>query len=149
MKKISSIPLLIILMFPSACVNLSQRMIVKKCRFSLEKVEVGKFSLSGMTLGIYISIYNPNKIDAVIDKMELDLYIEGQKTVHIAFDGVTVPHRTKKTINAMFDIPYSAIGVSSPETALMDGTAHYKLAGTIYMNSSVGVLTFPVTISKD
>jgi LEA14-like dessication related protein len=102
-----------------------------------------------MTIGLSVNITNPNKIDAVIDKMVLDLYIEDVKTVNVMFNEVTIPPKKTKTVNADVAIPYSIMGISVIDEMKNKEKIQYRLAGIAYMNTRLGVVKYPVTISKD
>lgn len=130
-----------------SCTYMKQRLALKKCNFTIVSIEIQKFSLSGMTIGLCLGITNPNPIDVVIDKMDLDLYIENIKTIHVIFDAETIPSKHYKTTKAEVDVPFKTIGISG--IAMKNGEKlRYKLSGMVYMNTSAGIIKFPVTISK-
>ena len=96
-----------------------------------------------------MNITNPNKIDVVIDKMVLDLYIKDTKTVNVTFNEVTIAPKNTKTVNADLAIPYSIIGISMIDEMKNKGEIQYRLAGIAYMNTRLGVVKYPVTISRN
>jgi LEA14-like dessication related protein len=132
-----------------SCSYIEQRKLIKKCVFTIVTIDVRGISLNGMTLGLDVSINNPNSNDAVIDKMDLHLYIEDVRTVHVAFDKVTVPPGKTRTVTAIAEIPFSAMGMSMAGRIKSGGKMRYKLAGTAYIDTSLGVIELPVTISKN
>lgn len=131
------------------CDFIESRKLAKKCRFALEGVEIGKFSFSGVTIGLTIAITNPNKKEVVMDRMDLYLYIEDVKTANLLLDGGTVPPGQTKRVDAAVSIPYSTIGISLPGLMKEGSVIRYRLAGTLYMKTSMGEMRFPVTVYKN
>jgi LEA14-like dessication related protein len=132
-----------------ACTYLNQRLSANKCKFTIVNIDIRSFSLTGMTLGLSVDIFNPNKIDVVIDKMILDLYIKDTKTVNVTFNEVSIPTKKRKTVNADIAIPYSIIGMSMVDEIKNNREIQYRLAGIAYMNTRLGVVKYPVTISMN
>jgi LEA14-like dessication related protein len=132
-----------------ACTSIDQRISANKCKFSISRIEIRSFSLTGMTLGLYIDITNPNKIDVIIDKMVLDLYIKNIKTVNVTFNEVTIPTTKTKTVIADVAIPYSIIGMSMIDELKNNREIPYRLTGIAYMNTRLGVVTYPVSLSMN
>jgi hypothetical protein len=132
-----------------SCASIEHRQAAKKCRFELTNIEIEDFSLSDMTLALQVNVTNPDRQEAVIDRMDLDLFIENKKTVNVVFDGVTVPPGETKTMNALMAVPYSIMGLSLVNTAQSNGRIQYRLAGTAYMKTLLGVIKLPVTITKN
>ena len=132
-----------------SCMTIDQRVSAYKCKFNIISVDIRGFSLTGMTLGLSVDIANPNKIDVVIDKMVLDLYIKNIKTVNVTFNEVTIPTKKKKTVNADIVIPYSIIGMTMVDDIKKNREIPYRLAGMAYMNTRLGVVTYPVTLSMN
>ncbi|MBN2160195.1 MAG: LEA type 2 family protein [Spirochaetes bacterium] len=132
-----------------SCSAIEQRRAAQHCRFEIADIEVAKFSLSDMSLSLQLKVANPGTKVAVIDKMDLYLYIEDRKTVNVIFSGVSVPPGATKTMNALLSVPYSAMGMSLANIAKSNGAIRYRLAGTAYMNTTMGVVKLPVTITKN
>jgi LEA14-like dessication related protein len=140
----------IIIMLQSAgCTFLEQRLAVKNCKFELSRVEIRKFSLTGLTLGLYIAITNPNSIEVNIDKMDLDFYIEDTKTIKGLFEPVSIQPKKTMTVSAAVFIPYSIVGMSLVNDMKSKGKINYKLVGTVFIDTQVGVMSFPVTIMQN
>lgn len=149
MKIILTVFLVITLGLFIACATIDQRLSVNKCKFTIVSIEIRSFSLTGMTLGLSVDIANPNKIDVVIDKMVLDLYIKNIKTVNVTFNEVTIPSKKTKTVNADLGIPYSIIGMSMIDEIKNKREIPYRLAGIAYMSTRLGVVKYPVTLSMN
>ena len=149
MKKALTVALILLISRSLACSYLDQRLSANKCKFNIISIDIRDFSLTGMTIGLSVDITNPNKIDVVIDKMVLDLYIEDIKTVNVTFNEVTIPPKKTKTVNADLAIPYSIMGMSLIDEIKNKGRIQYRLSGIAYMNTRLGVVTYPVTISKN
>ncbi|OHD65448.1 MAG: hypothetical protein A2176_12985 [Spirochaetes bacterium RBG_13_51_14] len=149
MNKAALLFLMIVIISMASCTSLKQRLSIKKCTFKLADVNIGTVSLSDMTMGLRVAIVNPNDIEVIMDRMDLDLYIGDVKTVNIVFNGVTIPPRQTKTVNAMLTIPYKIMGMSAAGIAGRSGDIQYRLSGTVSMSTLLGVVRFPVTISKN
>ena len=149
MKKASTYLLIVSLGLLLACTYIEQRLSANKCKFTIASVDIRSFSLTGLTLVLRMDIINPNKIDVVIDKMDLDLYIKNTKTVNVIFNEVTIPSKKTKTVNADVAIPYSIIGMSMIDEIKNNREIEYRLAGIAYMNTRLGVVKYPVTISMN
>ena len=132
-----------------SCSYLEQRLSVKNCIFSLSRVDIQKFGLNGLTLGLYLTITNPNTIEVKIDKMDVDLYIENKKTVRVAFSPASIEPKKSKNVSAALVIPYEAIGMTIVGDMKNRGKINYRLAGDVTMNTPLGALSFPVTISEN
>lgn len=131
-----------------SCASIDQRRAAQRCRFEIARVDVADFSLSYLNLSLLVNVTNPGKRDAVIDRMDLDLYIENKKTVNVIFDGITVPSGETRSMNAIMAIPFSIMGMQLADATRNNGGIHYRLAGIAYMKTAVGVVRFPVTITK-
>jgi LEA14-like dessication related protein len=132
-----------------SCTYIKQRISANECKFTIVSIDIRSFSLTGITLGLSVNITNPNKIDVVIDKMVLDLYIKDTKTVNVTFNEVTIAPKNTKTVSADLVIPYSIIGMSMIDEMKNKGEIQYRLAGMAYMNTRLGVVKYPVTISRN
>jgi LEA14-like dessication related protein len=132
-----------------SCSYLNQRLYVKNCTFSLTQVDIQKFGLTGVTLGLYLTITNPNTIEVRIDKMDVDLYIENKKTIRVAFNPAAIEPKKSKKVRAALVIPYSAVGMTIIDDLKNKGKISYRLAGNITMNTPLGAVSFPVTISEN
>jgi len=132
-----------------ACTSLQQRLSLKNCKFALTQVDIRGFTFSDMTLGLLITVTNPNALDVKIDKMNLDLYIEDQKTVKVTFDPVTIQSHKTKTVTAALVIPYYMIGMPVIQGIKNKAEINYKLAGTVTLDTFLGAISFPVTILKN
>jgi len=149
LKKTLASALVLLLSWLLACSYINQRLSANKCKFTIVSIDIRSFSLTGMTIGLSVDISNLNKIDAVIDKMVLDLYIEDIRTVTVTFNEVTIPPKKTKIVNADVAIPYSIIGMSVIDEIKNKEKIQYRLAGIAYMNTRLGVVKYPVTISKN
>lgn len=60
-----------------ACDNpIDKRMAVKNCKFALKDVSIEKIGLRGLDLAFDVDINNPNKIEVVIDKFDVELWLK-------------------------------------------------------------------------
>lgn len=125
-----------------------QRVAVKNCQFSLESVDLVQVALSDLTLGLKIGVKNPNSIDVVIDRLGYQFFVNE----HGVFTGSTgegskIPAGSSKTLTTQVKLNYLEIG-SAVVSAIREQKAHYKLTGTVYLDTALGTFSFPVTILK-
>ena len=102
-----------------------------------------------MTISLTITISNPNDKDVVMDRMDLDFYIDNKKTVNVQFDEVIIPKGQAKRVDAAVSIPYSTLGMSLSGAMTKKGIIHYRLSGYIYIKTRTGYMRFPVTVFKN
>jgi LEA14-like dessication related protein len=102
--------------------------------------------LSDMTLELHIAVTNPNPIDASIDSMDMDLYIEDQKTVKVTLKPVTIQSHKTRTVDASLIIPYVTLGMPLIHGIEEGRDIKYRLSGTVSMDTAIGAISFPVTI---
>jgi LEA14-like dessication related protein len=149
MTKFTKTALIITAIIIFSCTYLNQRLYIKTCKFSLVKVDVRKFGLTGLTLGLHVMITNPNAIEVRIDKMDFDLYIEDKKTVMVTFGQAAIEPNKAKTVVAALVIPYRMLGMSLVGNLKTMGKINYKLAGEVGINTPLGAVSVPVIVSEN
>jgi hypothetical protein len=149
MIKIAKAVIIIYALTVHSCSYLNQRLYVKNCTFSLTQVDIRKFGLTDVTLGLYMTITNPNTIEVKIDKMDVDLYIENKKTIRVTFNPAAIEPKKSKKVIASLVIPYNAVGITLIDDLKNKGKINYRLVGDVTMNTPVGAVSFPVTISEN
>ena len=59
-----------------ACSAIQSRLAIRNCKFDLRNVAVKRLDLTGATLGVLLGITNPNTVEAILDRLEFDLYLD-------------------------------------------------------------------------
>ena len=144
MKKIGIILILLALSF--GCTELMKRVAVKELEFNLKRVSLIDYDLSTMTLKIDLDAYNPNDIDAVIDRLDYSFYINEKN----AANGTTARKETvkagkEKTVSTTLRINYLSLGAAILE-AVKDKKADFRMEGTVFVETPVGAITFPIEL---
>ncbi|MCK4233325.1 LEA type 2 family protein [candidate division WOR-3 bacterium] len=144
MKKIGIILILLALSF--GCTELMKRVAVKELEFNLKRVSLVDYDLSTMTLKIDLDAYNPNDIDAVIDRLDYSFYINEKN----AANGTTARKETvkagkEKIVSTTLRINYLSLGVAILE-AVKDKKADFRMEGTVFVETPVGAITFPIEL---
>lgn len=145
MKKVAIIFALVVIVF--GCSEIMKRMAVKELKFSLIGVSLIDYNFTDMTLKVDIKATNPNDIDAVIDRLEYVFFINKKN----AADGttlkkVTVKAGKKKTFSTELTINYLSLGAAILE-AVQQKKADYKIEGKAYVDTQIGSIAFPVSLS--
>ncbi|MEO0151863.1 MAG: LEA type 2 family protein [candidate division WOR-3 bacterium] len=71
----------LILMLISGCMFLQERLNVKNLKFSYRGATIEALTLDRMNFIVNLEAYNPNSIDAVIDKLSYVIYFEGIRAI--------------------------------------------------------------------
>jgi LEA14-like dessication related protein len=147
--RIVYISLILAFLSVSSCTSLQQRLSLKKCTFALTRVDIGGFTLSDLTLELYIAVTNHNPIDVSIDRMDLDFYIEDQKTLKVTLKPVMIQTHKTRTVDASLIIPYETLGMPLIHGIKEGRDIKYRLSGTVSMDTAIGAISFPVTILQN
>lgn len=123
-----------------------KRVAVKELEFNLKRVSLVDYDLSTMTLKIDLDAYNPNDIDAVIDRLDYSFYINEKN----AANGTTARKETvkagkEKIVSTTLRINYLSLGVAILE-AVKDKKADFRMEGTVFVETPVGAITFPIEL---
>ncbi len=88
-------------------------------------------------------------MEVKIDKMDFDLYIEDKKTVTVTFGQAAIEPHKAKTVVASLVIPYHMLGISLVGDLKTTEKINYKLAGVVTINTPMGAVSIPVTVSEN
>lgn len=144
MKKFFYIMLVVILLW--GCAPFMQRMAVKELDFSMERVSLVDYNLSNMTLKLDLQAENPNDIDAVIDRLDYSLYINDKNAANgTTAREVTVKAGGVKTISTSLTVNYINMGTAILE-AVKEKKADFKMEGTVFVETPIGSITFPIDL---
>jgi len=114
--------------------------------FSLVRVSLIDYTLSDMTLKLDIMATNPNDIDAVIDRLDYSFYINEENAANgTTAKRVTVKAGGEKTISTNLTINYLNLGAAILK-AVQEKRADYKIEGTVYIDTQIGSISFPIEL---
>lgn len=144
MRKIVIILILLTLSF--GCTEFMKRLAVKELDFSLLRVSLINYTLSDMTLKLDIMAKNPNDIDAVIDRLGYSFFINEKNAANgSTLKKVTVKAGRKKTVSTELTIDYLNLGAAILK-AVQEKKANYKIKGTVYIDTQIGSISFPIEL---
>jgi LEA14-like dessication related protein len=128
------------------CTELMKRVAVKELDFDLHKVSLVSYDLSTMKLKVDLKAYNPNDIDAVIDRLDYSFSINEKN----AANGSTARKETVKAgkeriLTTTLSVNYIDLGVAILD-AVKNQDADFKLSGTVYVDTPIGSISFPIDL---
>ena len=146
MRKIIVITLVAVCFLSFGCTELMKRMAVKELDFSLRRVSLVDYDLTNMTLNVEIKADNPNDIDAVIDRLDYSFSINDKvATTGTTARKITVKAEGTKTISTKLKVNYLNLGAAILE-AVKNKKADFRLEGTVYVDTPIGAITFPIDL---
>lgn len=144
MKRISCF--LLIVLFIS-CSVIKQRLAIKECKFSLAAVNPYDFTFSNLKVDFEVKVNNPNKVDAVLDKLDYTFYVnETDVFSGTTGKGIKVAAGKQKNFTTTITLEYTKAGETIVE-ALRLQKAEYKIKAKAYIQTIIGEISYPVEIS--
>ncbi|HIE05232.1 MAG TPA: hypothetical protein EYP58_00360 [bacterium (Candidatus Stahlbacteria)] len=138
--------LFIIVLAIISCSFVKERLAVKECKFSLESVRPYDFSFTSLKVDFNIKGENPNKVDAVLDKLTYTFYINNSDVFSgTTGKGVKIKAGKSETFKTTVTLEYKKLTEAIIE-ALKMKTASYRLKGKAYVSTIVGEISYPVEI---
>lgn len=129
-----------------SCSAIKERLAIKECVFKLISVNAYDFTFSDMKLDFVINIQNPNKINAVLDKLDYTFYANSASVFSgTTGQGVEIPAGKNKNITTTINLEYTKIG-SALVDAIKMKKATYRVKATSYIHTPIGPLSYPVDI---
>jgi LEA14-like dessication related protein len=144
MKKLVVAALLATTGFAAACSFLG-RQAFKQPVVRLQKVEVAGIGLTGGSLNVALSVYNPNNYR--LDATQLTYHVMlNSDSVQLATGTLnnqfTVKDNDSTVVNIPVDFTYAGVGAAS-RSLLNTGVVTYHVLGEIKVGSTVGSFTVP------
>ncbi len=72
---------LLLILFLGSCYLIQQRTAVKNLKFSYKSATIQALTIDRMNFIVNLEAYNPNQIDAIIDRMDYVIYFEGIRAI--------------------------------------------------------------------
>jgi LEA14-like dessication related protein len=141
--------LAVVLITSCGCKMIEQRKAIKDCKFDLENVEVKDISLTDITLTAYVGIENPNDDQVILDRIDFTLYSDKTKLA----DGshkkqVKIQPGTRKVTPVAVKAPLKNLGAGLLGAVTKSGDVTYTMTGTVYIDTWIGTIEYPLKISK-
>jgi LEA14-like dessication related protein len=127
--------------------SICERIAVINCEYDFAGIEPD-FRLLDFDLYTGIEIENPNEVDVIIDKIDMDFYVNESKVADGSPTfGDTIPSGNTDTLYVTMTISYLDV-LNELVNSIKDGSAAYELVGTVYFDTRVGEFDFPITIKE-
>jgi len=146
----------IILLPILSCSLIQQRLTLANCKFSMKSASLKGVDLSGFNLEIILNVQNPNEIDAVLDRINGTVKLDGYKIADIS-------NSYKRVIKAggSADVPidvrveFSSLGsaLNAVSDIVQKRRANVSFEGKGYVDYNIPVLgrrsfSYPINLSK-
>ena len=138
-----------IIMLLLSCSAVQERLAIKECKFYLIAVKPYAFTFNNFKLDFNINVDNPNKIDAVLDKLQYRLYADESELISgTTGKGLKIPAKGSNSFITTVTLQYSKLG-EVLTSAIRLGKAEYKVKATAYIETLIGEISYPVEIMLD
>jgi LEA14-like dessication related protein len=146
MKKAILLFLMLALGLSLGCSEFAKRIAVKELDFSLKRVSLVEYDMTYMTLNVDVQADNPNDIDAVIDRLDYSFSVNDKNVANgTTARKVTVKANKSKAISTKMKINYMQLGAAVLE-AVKNKTADFRMDGTVYVETPLGAISFPIDL---
>ncbi len=130
-----------------SCSWIAQRKALAKCEFSLHSVKLVNADFQGFELEIGIKAKNPTETDAVLDKLDYSVFLEG---AHLA-DGVVekqfrIPTGGSQVIKTRVKVAYADL--SSAKDAVMKAILKKEAKIRVSGRAHFGPLKVPFNLEE-
>ncbi len=136
------------LLLAAACSWVAQRKALAKCEFSLHSVKLVNADFKGFELEVGIKARNPGDVDAVLDKLEYSVYLEG---AHLADGAVSkvfrIPAGGSKVIRTQVKVAYSDL--ASAKDAVLKAVLARKARVRVRGKAHFGPLKIPFDLEEE
>jgi LEA14-like dessication related protein len=144
MKKLILLSLCVLLI---SCTAVKERLAIKECKFSLLSVKPYDFTFNNMKLDFDIKAENPNNVNATLDRLAYTFYANNTDIFQgTTGKGLSIPAGKTNTFTTTVTLEYTKLGQAITE-AIRLKTASYKVQATAYINTILGEISYPVTIT--
>jgi LEA14-like dessication related protein len=133
----------------AGCGSVAKRKALKDCEFDLADVEVKSVSLSDVDLLVELSVYNPNDVEVIVDRLSYKLWSDKNAVAegwHRRQE--KVPPGEAGVIAFTVKTPLKNLGKGVLNQIRNEGNVTYTLQATVYLDTFFGELEIPVTVRK-
>jgi LEA14-like dessication related protein len=137
----------LIILLVISCAAVKERLAIKECKFSLLSVTPHDFTFNNFKLDFKIKTENPNKIDAVLNKLTYTFYANNTDIFSgTTGKGIKIPAGKSNSFTTTMLLDYTKIGAALVE-AIKLKKASYKIKAKAYINTIIGEISYPVEIT--
>ncbi|MBI5779519.1 MAG: LEA type 2 family protein [Planctomycetes bacterium] len=134
----------VIFVFSTACSGfVDRRKELKNCDFAIKNARIENIGLTSLTLKLTVDIYNPNRIDVILDKLDVDIWINDNyvgKSVNEQKREIKIG--TSENVELIFHIDYT--GAYKIYKDIKKGEKpQYRFKGNVYFSTIFGDIAFP------
>jgi LEA14-like dessication related protein len=146
-KSIYLIALLLILSV-SNCAHLMNTLAIVNCDYTLVDVKPANIGITAMDLIMSFQVRNPNPVGVTITSISFDFIVNDKKVL----DGVMsrrtfIPSNQAVIMEHIMKLNYFESG-SVVIDLLRRGSANYRVVGTVYFETPLGILAYDLDVLK-
>jgi len=120
-----------------------KRVALQNCEISLANVRVVSIGLTSAKLEVVLRIYNPNDVTATLDRIDYELYGNGEFLGNGEFiRRVDIPPHNSKLVSSYFTLDYTG-ALKTIWSAIKRGDVMWKIKGIAYIDTPIGTLDIP------
>ena len=120
-----------------------KRVALQNCEISLANVRVVSIGLTSAKLEVVLRIYNPNDVTATLDRIDYELYGNGEFLGNGEFiRRVEIPPHSSKLVSSYFTLDYTG-ALKTVWSAIKRGDVMWKIKGIAYIDTPIGTLDIP------
>ena len=148
MKKIFL--LLISAAFLGACTTVKEMQQAVNCQYTLVGAEVTEYSLSNLSADLALAITNKSKTtNAKMKRFTGKVYLNDNPVTDVNLDEFTIEPNSTQVKKVSINVPFSQVGKNIIGLVVANSQSiNYKVSGTIYFDTPLGELPFPVVFTK-
>jgi LEA14-like dessication related protein len=131
------------------CKMIEQRKAIEDCKFDLEKVEVKDVTFKDVTLAVFVGIENPNDDQVILDRIDFTLYSDKTKLADGRHEKqLKIQPGTREVTPISVKSPLKNLGAGLLSAMTKSGDVTYTMTGTVYIDTWIGTIEYPLKISK-
>lgn len=134
-----------------ACTWIAQRKALAKCDFSLHAVKLVNADFSGFELEVKLKAQNPNDVDAVLDRLDYTLFMEGVEVAQgLVSEKHTIPKRGEGIITTRLKVKYSTIPKMADVVmaAVANKKSRIRMTGTVHFDTPLGTISHGIELER-
>lgn len=130
-----------------SCSALKERLAVKECKFTFISANAYDFTFSDMKVDFELKVQNPNKVDAILDRLDYTFYVNQTDIFSgTTGKGLKVPAGKSDNFTTTITLEYTKVGQAIVE-AIRFKSATYSIKAKAYVKTIIGEISYPVEIS--
>jgi len=134
-----------------SCTWIAQRKALANCDFSLYAARLVNADFSGFELEVKLRVQNPNDVDAVLDRLDYTLFMEGVEVAQgVVSEKQTIPKHGEGTITTRLTVKYSTLPkmVDVVMTAITNKSSRIRMTGTVHFDTPLGTLSHGIELER-